>query len=129
LQTRKTFGDETLAPLADGMAVAVEFGGDVLIGGVVGPGGTQDDAAAKDQGLRRGTGANQTFELRANLRCQFNWGSEGAWHGCPPWLRHKIDCLGNFIATHAHADYTTGSEFMKRTSSEERTGESRSGEA
>src|SRR3954447_1789392 len=33
--------DEACAPLANGMAVAAEFGGDVLVGRVVRPGGAQ----------------------------------------------------------------------------------------
>src|SRR4051794_10876341 len=51
--------DEALAPPRDGVAVAVQFGGDDLVGGVVVLGGAQDDATARDKGLGRGAGADE----------------------------------------------------------------------
>ena len=65
-------GDEAFAPLADGVAVAVQFGGDVLVGRVVRLGGAQDDAAAEGQGLGRGAGADEGFELAAQVGIQFD---------------------------------------------------------
>jgi hypothetical protein len=66
------------------MAVAAQFGGDVLVGRVVGPGGAQDDAAAEGQRLGGGTGADEGFESAARLGIQFDHRGEGARHGSPP---------------------------------------------
>jgi len=59
LEAGEAFGDEAFAPLADGVAVAVEFGSDVLIRRGVRLGGEQDDAATEDECLRGGTGADE----------------------------------------------------------------------
>jgi hypothetical protein len=66
------------------MAVAVEFGGDFLVGRVVRLGGAQHDAAAEGQGLGRGTGAGEGFEPATRLGIQFDQRGEGARHGGPP---------------------------------------------
>jgi hypothetical protein len=63
-------GDEAFAPLADGVAVTVQFGGDVLVGRVVRLGGPQDDAATEGQRLRAGTGADQTFQSAPQIVIQ-----------------------------------------------------------
>src|SRR5947209_4817873 len=52
VQAFEPLGDEAFAPLADGMTVAAQFGGDLPVGGVSAGGGPQDDAAAEDQCLR-----------------------------------------------------------------------------
>jgi hypothetical protein len=44
------------------VAIAAELGGDLEVGGLVLVGGPQDQTAAKDQGLRRGTGTHQGFQ-------------------------------------------------------------------
>src|SRR5262245_8003535 len=59
LQVRQASGDEALAPQSDGVAVAAQFGGDLLVGGLIGVSGPQDESAAEDQGLRRGVSADQ----------------------------------------------------------------------
>ena len=46
-------------PKRDGVAIAVELGGDLKVGGLVRVGGSEDQPASEDQGLRRGTGSNQ----------------------------------------------------------------------
>src|SRR5512144_335719 len=56
LESLQASGDEAFAPLADGMAVTVQFGGDVLVGRVVRLGGAQDDPAPKGERLGSGTG-------------------------------------------------------------------------
>jgi hypothetical protein len=116
LEACQACGDEAFTPLADGVAVASQFGGEVLIGGVVGLGGTQDDAAAKDQCLGRRVSADKRLKVHAHVRGQFDRGGEGAWHGCPPWLQPPDDSLDSVIAAHAPVGYTTGREFMKRSS-------------
>src|SRR5947209_10050840 len=53
LQAGQAALGEALAPQADGVAVAVELGGDGLVGGEVVVVGAQDQAAAEGQGLGR----------------------------------------------------------------------------
>jgi hypothetical protein len=84
LQASEALGGEAFAPLADGVAVAIELGSDVLVGRVVCGRGAQDDAAAKDECLRCGAGAHQGFELGLRFRGQFECGTKGTWHGHPP---------------------------------------------
>src|SRR5262249_45543573 len=50
LQAVQAQNGEAFAPLADGVAVAVEFGGDDLVGGLV-RGGAEDEPAAEGEGL------------------------------------------------------------------------------
>jgi len=59
---------EALAPLADGVAVAAQFVGDLLVGRPVVLGSAEDEAAAKGQGLRGGPGAEEGLESVARLR-------------------------------------------------------------
>jgi len=66
------------------VAVTAQFGGDVLVGRVVGPGGPQDDAAAEDQRLGAGPGADQTLQAAPEIIIQWDNGGEGARHGDPP---------------------------------------------
>src|SRR4051812_47198928 len=56
LEAGEATGGEALAPLADGVAVAVEFGGDDLVGGAVVVGRPQDQTAAEGQCLGSGGG-------------------------------------------------------------------------
>jgi hypothetical protein len=65
LQADESFGREAFAPLADGVAVALQIGGDVLVVGSVVVGRTKDNATAQDQGVRRGSGPDQCRELQA----------------------------------------------------------------
>src|ERR1043165_4328980 len=67
LESGQSVLGEALAPLADGVAVAAQLGGDLLVGRLVVSCGEQDDAAAEGQGLGRGAGAGQRFELAAQL--------------------------------------------------------------
>jgi hypothetical protein len=70
LESVQAAGDEAFPPLADGVAVTVQVGGDVLVGRVVRLGGPQDDAAAEGQRLGAGTGADQTFQSAAQIVIQ-----------------------------------------------------------
>lgn len=67
MQSGEAGGDEAFAPESNGVAIAVKFGGDVLIVGLVVLGGAEDEAAAEDEGLRSGAGADQRLELAAGL--------------------------------------------------------------
>jgi hypothetical protein len=68
LKALEAVGGEALSPLADGMAVAAQFVGDLLIGRPVVAGGVEDEAAAKGHGLGRGPGADEGSELLALVR-------------------------------------------------------------
>ena len=63
------------------MAIAVEFLRDGVIGGLIGVGSAEDDAAAKDESLWCRPGPDERFELPANLGGQIDLGAEGKWHG------------------------------------------------
>ena len=62
------------------MAIAVEFLGDGLIGGLIGVGSAEDDAAAKDESLGCGAGPDEGFELPAGISGQVELGAEGKRH-------------------------------------------------
>src|SRR5947209_19106184 len=84
LESLQAAGDEAFAPLADGMAVTVQCGGDLLVGRMVRLGGVQHDATAEGQRLGRGTGADERIESSAEIGIQFDTRGEGARHGSPP---------------------------------------------
>jgi len=60
-----TVVEETLTPQADGMAITTEFGSDAAVGGLVGGGGTEEEATAEGQCLRSGGGPGEAFPLQA----------------------------------------------------------------
>jgi hypothetical protein len=91
--------DKALTPLSDGVAVAVQKGGDEVVGGVVILRGAQDDAAAEDKSLGRGAGADECLELGAEFGLQFDDGSERARHGCPPGRQYNGVELPDVMAT------------------------------
>ena len=72
LEASQAFGEKAFPPLADCVAVAAQFVSNILVGRVVRRCGTQDNAAAKDEGLRCGPGAEQGFQLEAELGSQFD---------------------------------------------------------
>ena len=59
MQASQAVDHKAFAPLTDGVAVTVEFVRELLIGEAVSGGRAEDEAAAEDQGLRRGTGADE----------------------------------------------------------------------
>jgi hypothetical protein len=63
------------------MAVTVELLGNGLVGGLIGVGRAEDDAAAKDESLWGGPGPDERFELSAHVGGQVDRGTEGKWHG------------------------------------------------
>src|SRR3954452_18020379 len=72
LKSIQTMIEEALTPQTDGMAGTVQFGGGLLVGRVVRLCGTQDDAAAQDEGLGRGAGADEGLEPGAKFVNQFD---------------------------------------------------------
>lgn len=81
LEAGQAVPGEPLPPLADGVPVAAEFRGDGLIGGSVGVGGPENDAAAEDQGLWGGPGPDEGFEVPADVGGEVEPGAEGEGHG------------------------------------------------
>ena len=65
MQSGEASGDEAFAPQSDSMSIAVEFGGDVLVGRLIVLGGAEDKSAAEGKCLRSGAGLNQGLELFA----------------------------------------------------------------
>src|ERR1700693_5535691 len=53
---------EAPAPLRDGAGVAAQFGGYVVVGGLVGLGAAEDEAGAEGEGLSRGVSVGQAAE-------------------------------------------------------------------
>jgi hypothetical protein len=53
--------------MADGVPVALQLLGNLLVIGLVGGGSTKDEPTAKDQRLRRGPRPDQGLELLANF--------------------------------------------------------------
>jgi len=51
--------DEAFAPLADGVSVAIELLGELLVVGVVVARSVEDETTAEGQGLGRGSSADQ----------------------------------------------------------------------
>jgi len=69
-----------VTPECGGVAIAPEFGGDFEVGGMIGGGGSQDQATPKDQGLRSGSGAHQSFEPSSLRIGQSDDFCERCWH-------------------------------------------------
>ena len=67
LQAGQAGGDEAFAPQADGMAVAAQRSGDLLVAGSVGCGSEENDVGAEDKGLGRGTGADEVLQFVADV--------------------------------------------------------------
>jgi len=67
LQAGEAGGYEAFSPQADGVSIAVELGGDVLVGGLVVLGSPEDELAAEGECLGSGVGLNQGLQLPAVL--------------------------------------------------------------
>ena len=65
LQSGQTRSHEAFSPQSDGMSIAVQFGGDVQIGGLVVLSSPEDEAAAEGKGLRRRASLYERLELLA----------------------------------------------------------------
>jgi hypothetical protein len=81
------------------MAVAVQCGGDVLVGRVVRLGGVQDDAAAEGQRLGSGAGADEGLQMSTQAGGQFDDRGEGARHGRSPGERGTAVALCDMMPT------------------------------
>jgi hypothetical protein len=67
LQSGKAGGNEAFAPEPDGVSITVQFGGDVLVGGLVILGSPENEAAAEGKCLGSGASLNESLELFAVL--------------------------------------------------------------
>src|SRR5579862_7003531 len=71
---------EAPAPLGDGAGIAAQFGGDLVVGGLVGLGAAEDEAGAEGEGLGRGVSVGQAAEVDELVGGQDDaWGFTG--HG------------------------------------------------
>lgn len=75
---------EAFTPQADGMAIAAEVRGDLLIMGPVVIGSAQDKPAAKDEGVGRGACADEGLQLLVGFWGKDDARPEGTWHERPP---------------------------------------------
>jgi hypothetical protein len=88
LQAGEALFEKAVAPLADRVAVAVQFGRNLQVGGLVRVGGAQDDAAAEGQGLRRGASAQEGAEAIAHVVGEDDGTGKG--HGKHPCSESEI---------------------------------------
>jgi hypothetical protein len=67
LQAGEALLQEAIAPVPDRMAVAIQFRGDLQVGGLVPRSGAQHDLTAEGQGLGRGAGAGEQVQTFPDL--------------------------------------------------------------
>ena len=67
LQSGQPRSHEAFSPAADSMSITVEFGGDVLVGGLVALSSPEDDVAAEGKCLRSGASLYERLELLAGV--------------------------------------------------------------
>ena len=91
MKAGQAMSDEAFPPLANGVPVAIQLLGELLVGGMVGSGSVEDEAAAESQGLRGGTGANQPLELVAEFGREDDTRAKRTWHDLPPCTRRNND--------------------------------------
>jgi hypothetical protein len=63
VQPGQALAAEAVPPLGDGVGVAAQFGGDVVVAGLVGRSAAEDQAGAEGQDLRGRVGAGQALQL------------------------------------------------------------------
>src|SRR3954462_13752266 len=68
LQASETVLVKAIAPEDDGSAITAEFIGDLHVGGLIRASQPQDQATAKDQGLRCGMSAGEGFQPLSFLK-------------------------------------------------------------
>ena len=101
---------EAPAPFGDGAGVAAQFGGDLVIGGLVGLGAAEDEAGAEGEGLSRGVSVGQAAEVDKLVGGQDDaWGFTG--HGA------RSLCAGTAVGT----DAPQGSGRAERVQAHQRT--------
>src|SRR3954452_5058524 len=117
LQAGQAVCGKALAPEAGRVAVAVQRGGDVLVGRVARDRGPQDDAAAERQRLGRGTGAGKSLEAVPQFRGEGETRAERTGHERPPCtVRDHGRSDGRIMPCPGDACPDTGGPFTKWTS-------------
>ena len=96
LEAGEALSDEAFTPLADGVPIAIQPLGQLLVGRVIG-GSQQNKAAAKGQGLGCRTGTNERFELLVSVWGENNARAKGTWHERPPCVRTNNESTGRVI--------------------------------
>ena len=76
--------DETFAPLADGVPVAIQLLGKLLVGGVVVGRGVEDEPTAERQRLGGGSRAAQGLQLLVLIGGKYDTRRKWPWHDMPP---------------------------------------------
>jgi len=71
-QAAEAMAVEAPPPAGDGVGVAAEFVGDLVVGGLVGLGAAEDEAGAEGEALGGGAGANQLLEQLRLAQVQAN---------------------------------------------------------
>jgi hypothetical protein len=87
LEAAEAVCDEAFPPLADGVPVAIQLLGELLVGGVVVGRGVEDEATAEGQGLGGGTSADQGLQLLAKIRGEHDTRGKRPRHDRPPCTR------------------------------------------
>jgi hypothetical protein len=87
LEAAEALRHEAFPPLADGVPVASQLLGELLVGGVLVGRRVEDEATAKGQGLGRGTRTDQGLQLLAQVRGEYDTRGKGPWHDVPPCNR------------------------------------------
>jgi hypothetical protein len=78
-------------PQRDGVPRGAQLAGDPDVGGVIRPGGAEDDADPSGQGLGRRAGAREGLELPPLLGVQVDLRGERGWHGRRPCHKKEVD--------------------------------------
>jgi hypothetical protein len=89
------------------VAVAIQLLGQLLVGGVIGGGGVQEEVTTEGQGWGRGTGADQGLERLAKIKGEDDTRGERPWHNAPPYTREDNETeaeviraqVGTFVQT------------------------------
>ena len=70
LESGQSLREVTVAPHPDGVAITVELGGDLKVGGMVPVVGSQNQPASEHQGLGGGARSNEALQLSALKVCE-----------------------------------------------------------
>ena len=84
-------------PLANGVSVAIELFGDMLVVGVVVGSRVEDKAAAESQGLGSRTGAEDGLESLAKIGGKNNARRKRPWHDVPPCIKKNSERVEGVI--------------------------------
>ena len=97
MEAGEAVSDEAFPPLADGVPVAIQLLGQLLIGGVVSGRGVEDEPTAKGQGLGRGASADQGLQLLVEIRGEYDTRGKRPRHDVPPCTRGNNEAFEGVI--------------------------------